>query len=250
MTQNPYAHVEESGLDGGYDQLPMTPERTSILAIASLAFSILAIPACCIVVGVVPGLIGAFLGILALVMISKSNGRLGGRGLAITGVIIGLLFSAFSTFVLLGFNYGGRMFGQYGEVAAAAEQGDIQGVRSMLSRSANGALTDERIGEWSQEINLVWGSVVQYPKGLLDLGTGWMELGPQMNAMNTVQMSVYPPPDTVAPLPIIFDNGTAMLIVVMDQNEVMASNWPTLKNVGLAEPDGTLIWLIDPAQGP
>lgn len=250
MSQNPFAHPEPSGLDSGHDQLPMTPERTSILAIASLVLSVLAVPACCIAVGIVPGLIGAFLGIAAMVMISKSNGRLGGRGLAISGVVIGLIFSVFSTAWFVGINMGGRMLGQYGEVVVLSESGDVKGVRDMLSLSANGDLTDEQVAEWAVAIDLAWGGVVEYPDGVVDLLIGWVGVGPSFSALNTVQMTEYPPPNRVGPIPVTFDHGTALLLIVMDQNETMTSGLPKLMNAGIVAPDGSMIWLIDPSSGP
>lgn len=63
-----------------------TPPKTSGLAIASLILGFLGI-ACG-----VTAIVGLILGIVALVQISKSQGRLTGNGLAIAGVIVSAVF--------------------------------------------------------------------------------------------------------------------------------------------------------------
>lgn len=73
---NPYAHPMDSGDD--FDG----PARVSGLAVASLVFGIL----CCIPV---VGLIAVILGAAALITIRKSEGRLGGKTLAIVAIVLG-----------------------------------------------------------------------------------------------------------------------------------------------------------------
>ncbi len=68
------------------------PEHTSGLAIASLVCSILCIPV---------NIAGIICGHLALSEIKKSAGRIGGRGLAIAGLIIGYLQIALIPFILI-----------------------------------------------------------------------------------------------------------------------------------------------------
>jgi prepilin-type processing-associated H-X9-DG protein len=60
------------------------PTSTSGLAIASLLLS-LCLPA-------VGGLFGIVLGIMALAQINSSEGRMGGRGLAISGIVLGIIW--------------------------------------------------------------------------------------------------------------------------------------------------------------
>ena len=59
------------------------PTKTSVMAIASLVLGVLGF--CTLGLG---GLIGVILGIVALVGINKSAGRLGGQGLAIGGIVV------------------------------------------------------------------------------------------------------------------------------------------------------------------
>lgn len=85
MTQNPYEQREESwGADVADEYVG--EQRLSLMALFSLIFSLI-----CFVPGA--GLVGALLGIGGLVSIGKSRGRLTGKGLAITGLVLGLILS-------------------------------------------------------------------------------------------------------------------------------------------------------------
>ena len=70
--------------------------KTSKTAVFSLVFGVLSFVFSCFA-----GLIGIILGIVALVKINKSNGRLGGQPLAIIGIVLSVVLSMFSL-VLVG----------------------------------------------------------------------------------------------------------------------------------------------------
>ena len=91
MTQHPYAEST-----AGADVFPEA-ERTSVMAILSLVCSLI----CCI-----PGLgiLGSLLGVFALIGIGGSRGRVGGKGLAISGIIIGILMTVIWIGAFIGFN--------------------------------------------------------------------------------------------------------------------------------------------------
>ena len=71
---------------------PPTPAKTSGLAIASLVLGILGLVSCGL--AAIPGLI---LGVVALVRIGRSRGALGGKGYAVAGTTVSVVF------ILLGF---------------------------------------------------------------------------------------------------------------------------------------------------
>ncbi|MCH8165764.1 MAG: DUF4190 domain-containing protein [Planctomycetes bacterium] len=76
------------------------PTKTSVMAIASLVLGVLGF-----CTGGLGGLIGVILGILALVSINKSAGRLGGQGLAIGGIVVsgvGLIAGLIVGFLAIG----------------------------------------------------------------------------------------------------------------------------------------------------
>jgi prepilin-type processing-associated H-X9-DG protein len=70
-------------LDWGNSPAPIEPARTSRLAIASLILGLLSIFTCFITA--IPALIT---GIMSLVKINKSQGKLKGMGMAITGIVV------------------------------------------------------------------------------------------------------------------------------------------------------------------
>jgi prepilin-type processing-associated H-X9-DG protein len=74
-------------LPGAQAQPALAPTKTSGLAIASLVLGCLGLFSCG-----VTSLVGVVLGIIALVRINKSQGRLGGQGLALAGMIVSVAF--------------------------------------------------------------------------------------------------------------------------------------------------------------
>jgi competence protein ComGC len=72
----------------GMQMQPMQPQKTSGLAIASLVLGGLGMCSAGLT-----GLVGLILGIVALVSINKSQGQLGGKGLAIAGISVSAVFT-------------------------------------------------------------------------------------------------------------------------------------------------------------
>lgn len=76
-----------------YGQAPyMQPQKAQMCgeAIASLVFSIVSVFLNSFLM--IPSILAVVFGIVALVKIRKSQGRLGGKGLAIAGIIVGVIF--------------------------------------------------------------------------------------------------------------------------------------------------------------
>jgi len=83
----------------GGPQIPRTltgsiPSRSSGLAISSVVLGILGVFTCGL-----SSLVGFMLGIVALIKIKQSNGRLSGNGLAIAGICVSGLFTLLGAFV-------------------------------------------------------------------------------------------------------------------------------------------------------
>ncbi len=77
---------------GAYPGYPPATQQTSGMAIASLVLSILGI-----------GLLGVIFGHMALGEIKRSNGVIGGHGLAMAGLIIGYIEIGLGVLACLGF---------------------------------------------------------------------------------------------------------------------------------------------------
>lgn len=85
---------------GAFDGVP----STSGLAVASLVLGIISLVIPC--VGIVTGLLATIFGGISLGQISRSRGRLAGRGMAITGLVTGIiaitLYGAYVILIVLG----------------------------------------------------------------------------------------------------------------------------------------------------
>jgi hypothetical protein len=234
MNNDPFAHGQPP------EFLPdesVLPQRTSIMAILSLVFSLI----CCI-----PGLgaIGAIFGGVSLVSISRSRGRITGTGLAVTGIVIGLLVSIIwiGSFAALGAGMG-AVFSGADDVMSAVENDNPAALRAALQPSAT--VTDAEIDAFRAAYQAEYGGYTGMPTGLLGQIEGWLSHGPAVQtAMNRAQ-GVFPPPNSPFPLSANFDQGSALLIMVMQGGS--QSNAPS--NVGVVAKDGSIIWLIDPTGG-
>jgi hypothetical protein len=71
------------------DASPFLQPQDTALATTSLVLGIIAIPAVCICVGPLLGLVAVILGIVALVRVSNQPERFGGKGRAIGGIVTG-----------------------------------------------------------------------------------------------------------------------------------------------------------------
>jgi hypothetical protein len=80
---------------GSTSSTPSTPVKTSGLAVTSLVLGILGVITCG-----VTALVGLILGIVAMVKVKNSGGKLGGNGIALAGVIVSAIFLAIFLFLI------------------------------------------------------------------------------------------------------------------------------------------------------
>src|SRR5262245_35170588 len=132
------------------DDLP-TPTRVSGLAVASLIFGLL----CCIPGS---GLLGVILGGAGLIRIGQAEGRLSGRGLAMIGIVLGMLSTVLYAGVVLGGLATMNRLTVYARVVESAQKGDAASVRAMLSPATAGALSDDAITEFGSRVTQEWGA--------------------------------------------------------------------------------------------
>ena len=81
------AHGEQPAAAPAYNHQPAGPQKTNTLAIVGLVLAFIAAP------------IGAIISFVALGQIKKTGE--GGRGLALAGAILGILFTVFSILVII-----------------------------------------------------------------------------------------------------------------------------------------------------
>ncbi|MFI4897651.1 MAG: DUF4190 domain-containing protein [Phycisphaerales bacterium JB059] len=224
MTQNPYAEA------GAADVFPEA-ERTSVMAILSLVCSII----CCI-----PGLgiLGALLGVFAMIGIGGSRGRVGGKGLAIAGIIIGLLVTVLWVGVFIG---GRKAFGAYmslvGPVMQDIEASDFDAARSSFDADLS-TVSDEAIAGFRGAYQAELGSFQRVPDSWMELFSMFAdpEVGPNMQKFQGR--------NDLIPAPGVFDQGNALVLMIFDPTS-QTGGPPRFSDVVVITADGTEIRLTD-----
>jgi hypothetical protein len=245
MTQNPYAGVPSPSPAGPQyqgDFIEPVHRRTSILAIFSLVVSIIGCVAFCIPG---PGAVGVILGGLAVLFIARSAGRLTGMGLAITGIVLGLLSSLVVIWLWVGMGQamsvvGGKLLQPIGSSMAALEKGDTKSARTIFSRNADTAITDKDLQDFTAAYQAELGHFQSAPNSLWSMITELMQIGP---AMQHIQGG-----DQLIPIPLKFDKGSAVLGVYVDDGSPAngGPDMPPAFNLRIVTLDGKDIWLLDP----
>ena len=91
MSENPYAGNQAKPVMASKAAKP----KTSVMAVFSMVFGFLSIFLSCFA-----GLIGLILGIISLIKINGSNGKLGGTPFAIIGIVASIFWSMFSLILI------------------------------------------------------------------------------------------------------------------------------------------------------
>lgn len=213
-------------------QLYQEPERTSILAILSLVFGVIG---CC---GGVTSILGIPMAVLAMFGISRSKGRVGGMGLAIGGLVVGLLTIAL--WIGIFFGLGGMMkvaITQFGATTEAiltdVQNGDFEAARKNFATPGDQTSDDEFIS-FAAAYTTDLGQYVSMPDGFGELVNGYMAVGPLIQPYQNRQGFV--------PMPAQFDTGWVLVIYVMDpsgQGPVGSNGMPLPEQLILVGPDGT-----------
>ncbi|MCC6970917.1 MAG: DUF4190 domain-containing protein [Phycisphaerales bacterium] len=189
-----------------FDSEIAAPQRTSILAILSLVCSLI-----CLIPGT--GVLAAIFGISALIGIKGSRGRVGGTGLAIAGLIVGLLFTMIwvglaigATKMMQGFT--SQFTGPMNQSIVALDTGDASRVRGMLTPEANAAITDQHINDFRAAYQAELGSFKGVPTDMIEFFSAYGTVAPMMQNLQGRQ--------NLMPVPGNFDKGAALLVLVMD----------------------------------
>ena len=189
MSQSPYATPNA----GQFDADPGLPARTSVLAILAVVAAVI-----CFLPGT--GLLAILLGVAALVAIGGSNGRLEGRGAALSGIILGVitttLWAAVGFGALQGWTFYTKNLVTTGDrIFQAASARDYDALRGELTTDAAEALTNEQFDWFVEQIESREGDV---QGASTSVGTMWESFGAvfsssggQQNQNITVQQNNY-----------------------------------------------------------
>ncbi|MEM9064847.1 MAG: DUF4190 domain-containing protein [Planctomycetota bacterium] len=237
MSTNPYAQpgpYDQVGTDTG---VPMEPRRTSVLAVLSLVCSLI----CCI-----PGtgLLGVFIGVVAVILIGASGGRVGGRGLAFAGIVVGLAISA--VWLLIGIGMAGLagQFSNYAVIAETMDADDRDAFIAEMNPYSHHLITEEVFIDFGDAVADEWGAYQGPVEGLGEVIGAYMEQSTQLQSIGQ-----QPGPGVgLLPVPVEFDNGRALMLMVIESSNPSTNNsgLPMPLNVGFPDQAGqSMIWLLD-----
>ncbi len=234
MSQNPYAQPGPQ-----YADTTPADARTSILAVLSLLSGVAGLIICCI-----PpiGLLGVLFGVPALFSISAARGRKKGSGMAITGIVTGLIGAAIGTAMWAGMAMQAGRFTAYAVVLEHTESLDASAARAEFDASVREEVTPERLEAFREAYQSEIGAYVAPPDGLGEMLGGYFAVSPQSWEAFGELGERY---GTPVPMTLEFAQEEALTIFALGAGQ---NGRPQLLNVGVIVPDtGDIIWLLPPA---
>lgn len=233
MSQNPYASFNQGNM-------PIEPPKTSILAILSLVSSLI----CCI-----PGLgvLGALLGTVAVFRISGSGGRKSGTGIAITGIVVGIIVTVVWVFLVMGAASMAQQFtGVVSRIYTPLQSQNLAEFKPLVSSELQAGLTDARWKEFRTAIEGEIGPMKAPPASLSEFFRSYTNITAQQQKVQGRQNAL--------PFPLQGDKGWGVMILHLSQQ--MGGNpgntnfseifLKATKNIEFVGPSGTSIWLVPP----
>ena len=232
MSDNPYSGTYQA-------EIYTEPERTSVAAVFSLICSLV----CCI-----PGvsLLGAVLGLVALLGIGRSRGRVGGRGLAIAGIVLGLLFTLLWVGIAIGTNQGLNYYVKtihpaVGGIFEDLDAGRYDEVRAAMGGWIAGA-TDEELAAFRDAYTPGTGGFVSpAPQTTSEMFGLFGEHGQAFQSVQGRQNMI--------PVLLAFDSGVTLAGVDFDPTRERPDPGPInelpLVDLWVIGPDGTLYEMSD-----
>jgi hypothetical protein len=199
-----------SEFDTYYDQLEPRQPRTSALAVSSLVCSLI----CCL-----PGvpLIGVLLGIGGIVATSR-NPSLQGRGLAITGLVLGILLTIGQALIIL---VAAMSMAQFRHVPAEALRpgfaGDYAGFREHFG-VAGRALPDDDAAAFIAELRDRYGELVE---SRID----WAGMGEWDHSRDVTTFTAV----------LVFDREEVKAAFVMDLRQTAEEDMPILQSIRIID---------------
>jgi hypothetical protein len=214
------------------------------MAVLSLVLGIVCVPAF--------GIIAIFLGVFALFGIKASRGRVSGTGLAVTGIILGVVMtliwgSCIGIGAFVGDMVTKKVAPAAGTIISAAQADNVEGVKAGLSSTAQARVTPEGIAEFNAALTTEMGAFKRSPSSIGEMLEKWPEvfttIGKNGTASGGNPMQGY---QNAIPIPMEFENGWAMAIIVVDQSGG-SSGTPgdmPIENIVMLTPSGAEIVLV------
>lgn len=201
----------QPGMGGG----GFEPARTSKLAILALIIGILGFLICWFpVVGPIIGFLAVLTGIGAFISIGGSHGRKKGKGLAVAGVIMGLVNVAIGVSCVVGMGMAGGVIQQQSKIFDAAQAGDIDAFNGYTT--GNAQLTKGELDAFVASYQPAMGGFKEAPKSFMQIFKA-ISVPAAMEEMNSIQQAHMGKPMQAIPVLWTFDKGDATVIMLLDQ---------------------------------
>lgn len=233
MSQNPYATYGNTT-----DTAPEA--RTSVLAIMSLVTAL----SCCL------SFLAPILGGIAILRISGSGGKRKGSGLAIAGIIIGLVVLAIEIFFIIGaWSLANQATAIFTPISQKIIADDPSSLRNAVSPTLQAEITDADWARFKGDIAAELGTLKPPATSLIELFKQYGEVGQMMNNQQG---------SNAMPIPLIGDKGKGVLMVHMPRNSRVrtpnagSGGSPASEIMAIADnfsvllPSGTETWLVPP----
>ncbi|MEO0482991.1 MAG: DUF4190 domain-containing protein [Planctomycetota bacterium] len=224
---------------GDADAYATGPERTSVMAILSLVFGIVCVPFF--------GVLAVLLGILAFIGIGSSKGRVGGKGLAIGGILLGLLFTG----LWIGVGLFGLQISRFYQSGAqrtqiifeAIEAGDYTAAAAEIGTRARN-LTPADFDAFRDRYREAYGAFVDAPSDWSTIAESWGDATQQLqNNQGQAQIGGNSGNQGGLPLAVNFENGSTLVIYEFAGADSL-SEAPDPSDLIIILPDATLISLM------
>jgi hypothetical protein len=222
---------------------PQVRDGIGFKSVMSLILGIISLVCCCVpFIGVLTGPLAALFGGLAL----RQHEPSGGKGIAIGGLVTGLLGTLAGIVVLLG---GLAIIQQISVVASrpaqailAAQDGDVKPMQSAVVPSKD-AITEDEIRAFSQRVTDKLGRFKSLDTGIVSIGMGTARFQEVDEALAKKLAAVTPAVGFRAE----FDNGRAVFLILMPAGSGATGQLPAPVNIGVFQEGSTeIIWLRAP----
>lgn len=229
-----------SQVDGGdFDEVRVGPP-TSRLAIFALILGLLSMFVCCVpYFGAAVGGVALILGGIAVFTIASSQGTRKGSGLAVTGIVFGIIGAVLGMGATFGFKVAGQYLADAGSIPAALQDGESLSSMRWAGPELTTGASEESIDSFIAAITEKYGDLEPPPASVLGyFGTFEGLSEADMNgAMDAAKAAGY----SSGPMPVALkgEKGTALFILPVDNAN------GTIRNIGVWL-DGDLVWLVEP----
>ncbi|MBU6412223.1 MAG: hypothetical protein KGS45_02005 [Planctomycetes bacterium] len=239
------AEVSDNVVQGNAAGDEPAAERMSVLAVVALVLGVLSVFSCPVpVLGLSLGLFAGVLGLLALWRVSRSKEKMRGKTPAIVGTVLGTLAFLFGVVMIVGITMFVKAAYRYAEPMLALQSGKVEEARVVFAQAASAQLTDEVSKDFLTRVEAQLGKYKGGPTDLIDFAKqAYDRVSVQGAALSNVPSTTNEVP---YPLPVDFEKGEALLIVILDQREANAQfQYGKITNIGVTRVGvADIVWLF------